>query len=117
MAEIKKVWMVREPNKNEFDIFDPSYWEPRPVPTDEDELLGQFDYAEDGISVDTLVDIIVGTSLTGKGLWWKENTKIYDDAASAKKDAKKRLEAARKRHEKLEQRRMCASIAYKFIQK
>ncbi len=97
MAELKTVWMVRDLGKN-YDLFSPDFWPGRPeVPQDEEVLLAQVGYVAEGYSIDEFTRIVMGT---GKE-WWTENTKVYDDAASAKKDALNRLNKLHKRHERL----------------
>jgi hypothetical protein len=41
----------------------------------------------------------MGTWHRGKGRWEKEHSKVYDDAASARADAEKRMAKARKAYE------------------
>lgn len=91
MAEIKKFWMVRDMLKLEHLFEDPI------LKTDA-ERVGQLMGDQEGMSIHKIVRIYMGT---GQDLWEKENTKLYDDAASAKKDAEARLKKARAKYEKL----------------
>ena len=93
MPEIKKVWLVTTPSEYHADmnwVFE-DYKE-------KDDQLAQFCGAlkEGGYDMDKFMRIAFGTTAA---TWWKEKSKVYDDEASARKDAEKRLEAARKKYE------------------
>jgi len=95
MAEIKKLWLVSDAPKVDGTL--DYLWED-PSIQDEDHRLAHFCGAlqEGGYSVDQFAMVYAGG---GKRVL-SEHPKVYDDAASAKKDAEKRLDAARKQYEK-----------------
>lgn len=92
MPEIKKFWPVSDVPES-WDLFtDPQF-------KDDEHRLAHFCGAldEGGYSIDKLVRIYTGT---GPDLWEKEKTKVYDNAADARKDAEARLKKARAKFEK-----------------
>ena len=105
MPEIKKVWLVTTPSgyhANMDWVFE-DYKE-------EASQLAQFCGAlqEGGYDMDKFMRVVYGTPAA---TWWKEKSKVYDDEASARKDAEKRLEAARKKYES---RKTATRIAERF---
>lgn len=92
MSEIKKFWVVQNV-PDSWDLFtDPSYQD------DNHRLLhfcGALD--EGGYSLHHMIRIYNGT---GQDRWEKENTKVYDNEAEARKDAEARFKKARARFEK-----------------
>ncbi len=98
MAEIKKFWIVSDPMK--IDGSYAHYWED-PAILDQEHRLAQIAGAltEGGYDVDTFVRVYMGTWHKNKNAWAKEHTKVYDDAASARTDAEKRMTKARKAYE------------------
>ena len=78
MAELKKVWLVRDADPSVLDD---------PAIENEDAQLEQFSDPK-GHDIDEFMRIAFGTR---PNTWWAEHTKLYTDAASARKDAKQRL--------------------------
>lgn len=97
MAEIKKFWVVFDPMK--IDGSYAHYWED-PAIQDQEHRLMQIAGAlsEGGYDIHTLVSIYRGGE--GHKKWDKEHAKVYDDAASARADAEKRMAKARKAYER-----------------
>lgn len=90
MAEIKKLWKVQDAAESNLD--DPAI---KSWPGDlEENILSQF-MAE--VTVDELVRIVRGSP---GSIWWDENTKLYDDEGSARRDAEARLRKLRKKVER-----------------
>lgn len=87
MPELKRIWLVRDAEPSVLD--DDSI-------QNEEHRLAQFSQPK-GHDIDQFVRIITGTP--GR-TWWEENTKVYTDGASARKDAEKRLAKMRKRYGK-----------------
>lgn len=81
MPEIKKVWVVRDADASNLDD---------PAITDEEHLLQQFMWEMD---IHKFVRVIMGSP---GNTWEAEHSKVYDDEASARKDAEKRLVKLRK---------------------
>lgn len=95
MAEITKFWMIHSFYGGSHPV--EGLFEDKAIKDDE-HRLAQFGYEDEGMDIHRLVSIYDGTP---KGAWQKEKTKLYDNAADAKKDAEKRLNAARKKYEKM----------------
>lgn len=90
MAEIKKVWLVQDKIGGDTDeLFTDARYET------EVDRLNEF-YEKEGLTIDRFVIRIMGTP---GNAFEEENSKVYDDASSAKKDAEGRLEKARKQYE------------------
>lgn len=86
MAELRKLWIVVDADESVLDY-------------PEDHVLAHFCGAldEGGYSLDKFLRIYSGT---GHSTWEKENTRVYDDEASARKDAEKRLSKLRSKSKK-----------------
>jgi hypothetical protein len=95
MAEIKKLWLVLDAPKATGSL--DYLWEDSAI-QDEEHRLAHFCGAlsEGGYDVDQFVRVYWG----GQQRTLKENPKVYDDEASARKDAEKRLAKARTAYEK-----------------
>jgi hypothetical protein len=92
MAEIKKIWLVHDyPGMDVNDLFTD------PAIRDEEHRLQQLMGDPSGYSPDTLFRIVFGT---GIHKFFAENPKLYDDAASARKDAESRVAKARAKYER-----------------
>lgn len=94
MAEVKKLWLVLDAPKADGNL--DYLWED-PAMNGEEHRLAHFCGAlpEGGYDIDQFVRVYWG----GQQRTLKENPKVYDDAASARKDAEKRLDKARKAYE------------------
>lgn len=92
MAEIKKFYICRDPEKID-GSFD-HYFED-PAIKDEEHRLQQIMSESEGRSIHGLVRVYMGT---GQDRWEKEHTKVYDDFASARADAVKRMAKVEKQY-------------------
>ena len=95
MAAIERFFIVstvRVDNSTDWLFEDPAI-------SNEGQRLAQFCGAldEGGYSVDRFVSIYLGTP---KGKWAEEQTKVYDNAAEAKRDAGQRVAKARKSYKR-----------------
>jgi hypothetical protein len=93
LAEIKRVWVVRDAAVSDLDD---------PAIQNEAHLLEQFMWEMD---IDKFVRVVSGTP---GDKWREEHSKVYDDEASARKDAVKRLGKLRKLHGKSAAERVAA---------
>lgn len=96
MPEIKKVWLVSTPsNQTNMDWL---WTDPAMKNATDEDRLAQFCGAlqEGGYDMDYFMRVVFGTPAN---VWWREKSKVYDDAASARKDAEKRLAQAKKSYE------------------
>lgn len=95
MPEIKRFWIVSTPIGN-LDWL----WTDDSVQDDE-HRLAHFcgGLGEGGYDLDKFFRVMQGTVLTGPKTLWAEKTKIYDDEASARKEAEKRMAKAKKAYE------------------
>jgi hypothetical protein len=96
MPEIKRVWLVVTPG-NQKDL-DWLWTDPAMKNATDADRLEQFcgALAEGGYDMDKFMRVVFGTPAAA---WWKEKSKVYDDEASARKDAEKRLAKAKKAYE------------------
>jgi len=108
MAELKRVWIIRDYNLKPEDLFtDPAH-------KDDEDRLRDLGWDEDGVSVDSLVNIIIGGFTINPRGWQQEKTKLYTDAASARKDAEKRLAKLRAKYEARKGKTAAERIADRF---
>jgi len=100
MAEIKKIWLVRDMS-DAADLVE--FFSSEEYASDEDRLTyfcGSL--SEDGpYDFKGLATYIIGATLLRPNTVFVENTRIYDDEATAREDAMGRLAAARKKYEAL----------------
>jgi hypothetical protein len=96
MAEIKKLWLVVDAPTGEDNTLD-YLWEDKAI-HDEEHRLAHYCGAlpEGGYDIYQFIRVWTG----GVEYRKSDNPKVYDDAASAKKDAEKRLAKARAAYEK-----------------
>lgn len=97
MAEIKKFWIVSTPSGQK----DLDWLWTDPAVRDDEDRLAQFcgGLGEGGYDLDKFLRVMQGTVLMGGRKLWEEKTKIFDDEASARKEAEKRLAQAKKSYE------------------
>jgi hypothetical protein len=93
MPEIKKFWPVHNAPTYSGSDGTNYLWTDETIKDDEHRLAhfcGAFE--EGGFTIHHMIRIYNGT---GQGRWEKENTKVYDNAADAKKDAEARFKKAK----------------------
>ena len=96
MAELKKLWICYAPTKID-GSFEHLFGDPSITKIqDEEHRIAQIGPSPEGMTVHAFVRVYMGT---GQDRWEKEKTKVYDDYASAKKDAEGRLAKAKKQYE------------------
>lgn len=97
MAEIKNFWICHDPVKVD-GSYDHLFEDP--AITSEEVRIAQLGPDSEGMSIHRLVRVYVGT---GQDTWEREKTKVYEDFASAKADAEKRIAKLRKQYDKKKQ--------------
>lgn len=106
MAEIKQVWVVRDGAESDLD--DPAI---KSWPGDlEENILSQFLYKAD---INEFVRIVMGSGND----WWDEHHKVYDDEASARRDAEARLKRLRAKVERRKSKTAAERVADRFASK
>ena len=110
MPEIKKFWPVHDAPEYAGSNGSDYLWTDPDIKSEE-HRLAHFSSAleEGGHSLHKMIRIYNGT---GQDTWEKENTKVYDDAASARKDAEKRMAKA---HQRFERRHPDAKVAQQVV--